>query len=436
MNTTDTQSFKAVEQLDALQGELPGPDWLVELRAKAREKFEDGSWPTMQEEEWRRSNLSPFDFGAYEARVPAAVEQVALTAPSDGLAGRLVYEDGAPTALALDPALVERGIVFGDLHTVLASGSKQLVTKVRGALERSLDEADNRLQYWHFSMLATSAVLFVPANAAVDGIFEIVVRSNGDELVDAPHLVAIVERGGEASIVRRIESGEEGELLVVDGSELLVSEGGRLRSLTLQRMNDESIYFSFDRGNVGRDGHVHRTEAALGADFVKTRYTSELTGAGADAVLNGIYFGTNEQHTDLRTVQHHRAPHTTSRAFYRGAVRDESHAIYQGLISVDHAATGTDAYLTNKNLILGEEARADSIPSLNISTDDVRCSHGSTTGKLEDGQIFYLRSRGYTEVEAKRTLVEGYYEDLIVQTPEYVHDEIRELIAARIQGDE
>jgi Fe-S cluster assembly protein SufD len=132
----------------------------------------------------------------------------------------------------------------------------------------------------------------------------------------------------------------------------------------------------------------------------------------------------------------HRAPHTTSRAFYRGAVRDESHAIYQGLIQVDHEAAGTDAYLTNKNLILSDEARADSIPSLNIKTDDVRCSHGSTTGKLDENQLFYLRTRGYTEAEAKRMLVEGYFEDLILQTPELVHEELRELIMERIPKDE
>ncbi|MFW5737569.1 MAG: Fe-S cluster assembly protein SufD [Spirochaetota bacterium] len=338
-----------------------------------------------------------------------------------------------PESAWVDPALAERGVVFGDLHGV-ASGDDEVAQAVRSTLERTLEEADNRLISWHLALMQSAVVLYVPANVAVEQPFEIDLRFSGDEVVAAPHLVAILERGAEATIVRRLDGAAEGEVLLVDANEFVVNEGARLKYVNLQRMNEESVYFGNDRGNVARDAHVHRTEAALGSDFVKSRYVSELTGAGADAVLNGIYFATDEQHMDLRTVQRHRAPHTTSRAFYRGAVRDESHAIYQGLIQVDHEAAGTDAYLTNKNLILSEESRADSIPSLNIATDDVRCSHGSTTGRLDATQLFYLRSRGFSEVEAKRFLVEGYFEDLIAQTPPMLHDELRELIMARI-GD-
>ena len=454
MNETTTQNLGAVADLEAYQSRLTGPAWLGDLRSDALKKFGEVGWPSMSEEEWRRSNLSPFEFDAYELFPASSGDEVtASPSPADAaaaLSGRLdeldeiavegeragliSYANGSPVGFYLDEQVAAKGVRFGRLADVVAD--PELDELARTTLTRSLAEADNRLIFWHFAMLGEITVLYVPANVAVEQPFEAIHAYEGDELVHAPHALVVLGRGAEASMISRLHAAQDGEVLLVDGSEFVVEEGARLRYLNLQRLNEESVYFCNDRGNVGRDGHVHRTEAALGSDFVKTRYISELTGAGADAVLNGIYFATDEQHMDLRTVQQHRAPHTTSRAFYRGAVRDESHAIYQGLIQVDHAAAGTDAYLTNKNLILSEEARADSIPSLNISTDDVRCSHGSTTGRLDADQIFYLRSRGYSKVEARQMLVEGYFEDLIVQTPKVVHDELRELIMGRIAEDE
>ena len=445
MNETTTEDLVATEHLEAFQRLLSGPDWLVELRAAALGKFNASEWPTTSEEEWRRTNLSPFEFDLYS--IPAASvgtacgTQLPETQLPDGIAGRLEIANGVVRDARLRDEVREAGVVFGELATWLGESAKeppaavQITKAVRGAMERSLELADNRLQYWHFAMLSSPLVLYVPAGVAIADRFEIALSYSGDEVVYAPHLVVVLEREASATVVRRVSSDEEGEVLLVDGGEFLVSDGARLRYMDLMRMNDEALVFRNDRGNVGRDGHVHRTEAALGGDFVKTRYVSELTGAGADAVLNGLYFAGSEQHMDVRTVQQHRAPHTTSRAHYRGAVGDESHAVYQGLIQVEGAARGTDAYLTNKNLVLGESARADSIPSLNINTDDVSCSHGSTTGKIDPEQIYYLRTRGYSAAEALRILVEGHFEDLIVQAPESIRDELRALVIARTPAE-
>jgi Fe-S cluster assembly protein SufD len=448
MNDTQTKTLQAVDDLNAFASLLEGPEWLVSLRKAAAERFAAMEWPTTSEEEWRRTNLSPFDFGVYETR-PAAVGSATavptrIGTPNDAgvhggthadRAGVLAFRDDVLTTAWIDPAVEASGVVFGDLLSVVGR-DEALDSVIHSTLDRTLSEADNRFVVWNLALMQNAAVLFVPSSTDVEAPFEIDLSYSGDEVVAAPHLIVIVERAANVSVVRRIRGEEEGEVLVVDGGAFVLGDGAGLRYANLQRMNDESVYFGNDRGNAGRDARLHRTEVALGAGFVKTRYVSELTGPGADAVLNGIYFGVDEDHMDLRTVQRHRARNTTSRAFYRGAVRDESHAIYQGLIRVDHEAVGTDAYLTNKNLILGEEARADSIPSLAISTDDVRCSHGSTTGRLDPDQLYYLRSRGFTEIEAKRLLVEGYYEDLIVQTPDFLQDEIRQLIFARIGDDE
>jgi len=435
MSDTSLKIFIATSDLGAYRKTLSGPGWLADLRAAAAEKFDASDWPTMNEEEWRRTTLRAFDFDSYQAGSDAGAtfETAANEHPR---AGHLTFRNDTITSVSISDELAGRGVVFGSLTGIPegAAGDKgsPVVSRLRDALRQSLDLCDNKFQYWHYALLADAAVLYVPRFVEIAEPFVVDFSLSGDEVIRTPHLLVVLEEGARANVVKRLISSEEGEVLAVDAENLIIGDAAGLTLVTVQRLNDESLVFSNSRGDIGRDAQLHRTEAAFGADFVKTRFVSELVGAGADAALNGLYFATDEQHMDLRTVQSHAAPRTSSRAFYRGAVRGESHSIYQGLITVSAEARGTDAYLTNKNLILSEDARADSIPSLNINTDDVKCSHGSTTGKLDESQLFYLQTRGYTRAEARLTLIEGYFEDLIAQAPEMVQDELRVLIEDRL----
>jgi Fe-S cluster assembly protein SufD len=136
---------------------------------------------------------------------------------------------------------------------------------------------------------------------------------------------------------------------------------------------------------------------------------------------------------DIRTVQRHQAPRATSRAYYKGAVAAGGRTVFQGLIEVGTGASGTDAYLTNRNLILGEAARSDSIPTLKIGNNDVKCSHGSTTGKLSADELFYLESRGLSAIDAREMLVVGYFEDLLAPAPERFRDDALARIRERLR---
>ncbi len=427
---------RAVADLAAYQESLPGPGWLGDVRRRARDRFERMQWPTTSEEEWRRTNLSAFEFDSYRVIDGTSSDDGSGDVQRDGgsWARQLHYHNGVFTGSEGDAG----GAIVDDLIALADAGSgahcESAVASVRSVLEAAVDRADNRIELWNLALMSSAAVVYVPRNLAMDGAVLVEVNADADEAVVAPQVVVILEEGAQADVVVRCRSSEEGELLVAGAEQLVVGANARLRLTLLQRLNDDSLYFHHGHAEIGRDAVLHRSEAALGSDFVKTRFTSDISGAGADVDLNGIYFALGEQHMDLRTVQNHRAARATSRAYYRGAVRDEAHSIYQGLISVAPGAPGTDAYLTNKNLILSEAARADSIPSLNIRTDDVRCSHGSTTGKLDPSQVFYLQSRGYSLNEARRLLVQGHFEDLIAQTNESLHDELRELIARRIDG--
>ena len=157
-----------------------------------------------------------------------------------------------------------------------------------------------------------------------------------------------------------------------------------------------------------------------------------MPGKGSEAFLNGVYFCRDGQHMDIRTVQRHHSPSATSRAYYKGAVASGGRSVFQGLIEVDPGASGTDAYLTNRNLILGDAARSDSIPTLRIGNNDVRCSHGSTTGRLSEEELFYLESRGLSRVESREMLVMGYFEDLLDHAPEAYREGALEQIRERL----
>ncbi len=183
-----------------------------------------------------------------------------------------------------------------------------------------------------------------------------------------------------------------------------------------------------------RDSRLSHFEGILGGGFIKNRVEVELAGSGSELRLNGLYFADNDQHVDMRTVQRHAADHADSRTFYKGVIGDEAETIFQGLIEVSHEATGTDAYLTNNNLLVSDEAKSDSIPSLNINTNDVKCSHGSTSGKINEEQIYYFQCRGFSRDDAEQMLILGYFEELIDELPEKVQTNVRTRIQRRLQG--
>jgi Fe-S cluster assembly protein SufD len=174
---------------------------------------------------------------------------------------------------------------------------------------------------------------------------------------------------------------------------------------------------------MGKDSSFDRVEVKLGASLARTRIDCSLEGRGAEAQLDGIYYCGPGQHADVGTIQRHVSAGATSRAYYKGAASGGGRSVFQGLIDVSEGAAGTDAYLSNRNLLLGDAARADSIPTLRIGNNDVKCSHGSTTGRLGEEELFYLHSRGFSEAEARELLVLGFFEEVLARAPEGFREE-------------
>ena len=446
------QAVAAADRDHALLSFLGRRDESAETEAVRRHawrRFTGMGWPTPEEEEWRRTDLSGLDLDRYHPHVDSGPVARARATEKDPLedresrAGRIAFEGSHCLRSELRKDLRERGVLLAPLDRAAGASDPEGgagAGSVAGRLNRLLRDgaagADNRLQALNYSLWSHGVFLYVPPFVEVDEPFRFDFREVSDGAcrgsLSSPHVVVLLDQGARAVIVHRTLGGDEEGILCNGALDIEVGEAAGLDYYTLQDLNSRSLFFSHGRAQVARDGTLHHFEAAFGGRVAKSRFESRLAGRGAHVRLDGVYFARESQHMDLRSVQVHEAPRAGSRAFYKGAVKGGARTIFQGLIQVGPEAAGTDAYLTNKNLILNDGARADSIPSLKIDTNDVKCSHGSTTGRIDTEKVFYLMSRGLGPEEARRLLVLGHFEELLRDTPPPFGDDVRQRIVEHL----
>lgn len=377
-------------------------EWLADVRKTAEKAFSGMEWPRPDQEEWRRTALDGLDLDSFVENREGQT-QVRVDVPES-----LVAAGGFAAALP-DGAM-----------------ATEMRERVLSVLERSSSTLDNRFIAWNLSSWSVGAFVYVPDGADIKEPVRVEYSGFGRDKTAQVHTVVLVGRGSAATLLQRHE--DDGGLFWNGGTTLVLDEGSRLSYSTTQDTSADSRFFHHGRAYLARDAYLNGFEALVGSNLSKVRSEIFLEGQGAEAVVNGLYFAREGRHMDIKTVQYHREPHSGSRAFYKGAVSKGGRSIYQGLIDVDHKAEGTDAYLTNNNLILDDGARADSIPCLEIRTNDVKCSHGSTSGRINEEELFYLMSRGIKREDAVRDLIVGYFEDVIRLAPEAEQDVLRSRI--------
>lgn len=275
------------------------------------------------------------------------------------------------------------------------------------------------------AFLPDAIVVEVFANVVLDHPVVVVNWSLASDSVDPigqacfPRIVVRLGENAQASVVEIIAGGAQGgeKTLVVPVTELDVDDRARLSYVALQSLDSSVWSIGYLSGRAGQDATVSTFTMGLGGAYVRCRTDIAVTGTGASSKIKSVYLGTDEQVHDIRTKQDHCAPHTTSDLLCKGAVAGSSRSIYSGLIRVRNGAVHTEAMQTNNNLILDEHAHADSVPNLDIEESDVRCSHASTIGTLDDDQRYYLESRGVMPEQAERLIVLGFFDDIIDQSP-------------------
>ena len=265
----------------------------------------------------------------------------------------------------------------------------------------------------------TGVLLYVPRGVKVEQPLHSVLWGPGANLAYLTHLLIWLDEGASLTYVHEAASLTEtaGQSMHSGIVEIRVGSGANLHFVELQSWGEHIWNFSHERARIERDGTLDWVFGAIGSHLTKNFSEIDLVGQGATGRMSGFYFTDGNQHLDHDTQQNHLAPNTTSDLLFKGALRDESHSVWQGMIYVAPGAQKTDGYQANRNLVLSPHARADSIPGLEILADDVRCTHGATVGKIDQDQVFYLRSRGIPYREAERLIVEGFFEPIMQRIP-------------------
>ena len=407
-------------------------DWLAQNRRRAWEKFVESPRPNRVEHLWRYTDSAPFEVPVEVLQRAAAGALGGIEAPEldqSHLAGSAVWANGSVSQYHLDPPLAAAGVKLLDLHTA-ASRYQNLVEPHLGsavAADFGRYEALN-LATWRAGMF-----IHVPRGVAVQKPMHVVMAASDENPYFCGRILVVLEEAAQLTLVAEFTSPRGVEIKTNAVIESVVGAGSHFRLVTVQSWGDRAISYLTQRANLGRDAQFLSVFAGLGAGLSKADLGACLVGRGANAKLLGVSFGQREQHFDHHTVHDHQANDTYSDLDFKVVLKDKARSVYTGLIRIEPHATNCEAYQENRNLLLSDGTRADTIPELEILNDEVRCTHGATIGPLDEQQIFYLTARGIHRDEAIRMVVNGFVEPTLKEVPEDLRERLSRYIAQRVE---
>ena len=408
------------------------PSWLTELRQDAWKTFNELQWPNNRQEEWMRTDIRMFKLDKFALKSDSSSDGLPELVLSDGvdLAGSVSSLDSqAGSAAELAAEYQKKGVIFGTISDLIGEHG-DLIKKY---LFQAVDYKTDRFAALHAAMWTNSVFLYVPRNVVLDKPVHVSSQLT-DGGSDLRHTLIVIEEGAEATVLAESNSNADSNGFHCGAIELFVGDRANLRYVNLQDWGQKVWHFAHQKAIVGRDANLQWTVGALGSKLAKVNQHVALRGDRANVQVNGAIFTENRQHLSYHTLQHHENPDCTSDFLYKSALQDSSRTVWRGMIEVDNAAQRTDGYQRNDNLILSEKARADSIPGLEIEADDVRCTHGSTSGRVDEELIFYAQCRGFTRKEAVRAVVTGFFQQVFDRiTIESVREALALAIARRVR---
>ena len=390
---------------------LDGPEWLRARRERAAEAASAIDAPTSELEEWRYSRIGDLRLDRYRPVDPSTapgavpVPAAALVTSLGELAGVVVVHNGRVVDVQLGDEAVDAGVHFGPA-----------TDDTDGVLGASDIEPTDLFAAYNDAFSADPVLLRVPRGRSIEHPFAVVSYIDADGGVVFPRLSIVAGEDSEFGVIEASLSADV-EALVVPVTEVSVAGAARVRHSGLQDLGPRVWQLGSLIGDVGQSATFSSGVAALGGSYARLRLDCHLSGRGATGNLAAVYFGDGEQMLDLRTFQEHRAADTTSNLLFKGAVADRSHSVYTGLIRIHPEGRGTNAFQTNRNLKLSDDAWAESVPNLEIENNDVHCSHASTVGPVDEDQRFYLESRGVPRTAADRLIVAGFFDEVLDALP-------------------
>lgn len=430
--TAATTSFDE-EALAALPA---APPFIGSLRKQAFEEFLALPTPSQETEEWRYTDLSgleltfaPFAAGVRAENLDGVEERVLQAAGSVGERAGLQIQHNSIVAVShLDPALAAKGVIFTDLD-LAAREQPELVEPYLHAL---VPTARTRFTALHGAFRTGGTFLHVPDGVVVEAPIQTLVWLDADGAAVFPHTLIVVGEDAEVTFIDRYVSPDLERALSDAVVEIHTGPASRVRYVSIQEWGSGVVHLGVQRTRLARDVDFRSVAVGFGASLARAEAESVLAEPGASSEMLGVFFADGHQHFDHRTEQDHVAPACHSDLLYKGALRDESRAVYSGWVHVRPGARGTDAMQTSRNIVLSDRAKADAIPNLEIENNDVRCGHAASVGPVEEETLFYLQSRGIGRDEAERLIVFGFFQEVLDRIP---LEEVRQGVAAAIERE-
>ncbi len=365
---------------------------------------------------WRYSRIDDLDLDDFRpaSGAPPGGDRTATGVPER----RRPLLDAIPDRAALVVARNGR-IVHAELRGDLAAKGMRAERIGEGdadVLGAAIEQAPDVFLGFNDAFLAEPVVVRVPAGVAVDAPVVVAHLTEGEGVAVFPRLVVEAGDDSEVSVLEVQASGPESGL-VVPVTEIAVGRAARVGHLTVQQLGFATWQLGLQVAGVEAEASLRTTTIAFGGDYARLRTDCRMVGRGATGELDAVYFGEGDQTLDFRTFQDHVAPDCTSNLLFKGAVGGRSRSVYTGMIRVGKQASGTNAFQTNRNVKLSDGAWAESVPNLVIENNDVRCSHASAVGPIDEEQRFYLESRGVPTDEAERLIVSGFFDEVLGRAP-------------------
>jgi len=434
-NATSLDAFNYFEDNNA----NGGPKWIQGLRREAISRFNTLGFPTARRgnEEWKYTDIGPiaklpFQPNSLDTPIKLSKYDLGLYTLGEASWHRLVFVDGAFQDRLSTLSSVPTDLTILNLEKAIETHE----SAVQHHLARYADSSNHAFTALNTACLRDGAFVSIDKGALVEKPIHLIflTSSEKEDITYHPRILVLAGEDSHATLIESYGSLRDGQIFCNAVSEVLLEPGASLQHYRVQRHSQKAFHVGTNHVKLGNDSTFTSVTMDLGGKLVRNNLNVLMEGPGSSCMLNGVYLVTDSQHVDNQVIIDHAAPRTTSREVYKGILNDKSRAVFHGGIIVREGAQQVDSKQENKNLLLSNEAEADTKPAFWIYADDVKCGHGAASGKLDEDALFYLRSRGLPEHEARMLLMKGFVSEVISTIPnKSLQSHIEEMVDIKLQ---
>ncbi len=413
------------------------PEWLLPLRRQALERFGASGFPRPKDEDWRFTNLKPITESEFPPLAPPPVEP-----QPEALESFLIGHPEWPVAVFVNGRLSPKLSRLGSLPQGvqlrgLAEAWSEAPELVRPYLGETAPVNGSGFTALNTAFMADGALIKLSSDTVLEQPIHLVYLTDAGAGagMTSPRTLAVLDSNSRAQVIESYVSLGEVGYFTNAITEIVLGPGARLEHYKIQRESESAYHVGTIEARQERDSHFESLSFALGAALSRTNVYTVLGGEGSHVTMNGLYVGHRSQHIDHQTRIEHAEPNCTSWEMYKGILDDRAHAVFNGKVFVRPEAQKTDGKQTNRTLLLSDQAKVDTKPQLEIFADDVKCTHGATVGQLEAQALFYCRSRGMSEKDARTLLTYAFAADVLEQVPNHeIAADLERLVMERFLG--